>query len=103
MEHLCGSKEIATAAERPSAWHETTGQGAPGTIKQECRAESFFLLRYFYFWKFSFNCGNDRGVLRLSRAPRQSISRMGGVRDRIFSGAFFHEVRFRKSFSRSGS
>jgi hypothetical protein len=49
-------------------------------------------------WKFSLNCGNDSGVLRLSRASRQSIPCVSGIRDRIFPGAFFHEVRFRKFF-----
>jgi hypothetical protein len=97
------AKGLATAVARRPAWHETTGQDAPGTIKRERQAGSFFLLRYFYLGKFSLDRGNDRGVLRLSRAPRQSIPRMGGVRDRIFSGAFFHEVRFRKFFSRGSS
>ena len=57
-----------------------------------------FRVRYFCSWKFSLNCGNDRGVLRLSGASRQSISCVSGIRDRIFSGALFHEVRFRKFF-----
>jgi hypothetical protein len=44
------------------------------------------LPRYFYFGKFSFNRGNDSGVLGLSGTPRQSIPRVSGVRNGIFSG-----------------
>jgi hypothetical protein len=63
-------------------------------------AGSSLLLRYFYFWKFSLNCGNDRGVLRFPRTPRQGVSCVSGIRDRIFFGAFFNKVRFRKFFPR---
>jgi hypothetical protein len=64
---------------------------------------SLFVLFYTYLWKFSLHCGNNRGVLGLSRTPCQGISRVSGIRDRIFSSAFYHKVRFRKFLSRDNS
>jgi len=103
VENGCGGKGLAAAVAHLRMWYETTRQGAPGTTMGGRWVGLLFLLRYFYFWKFSLNRGNNGGVLRLSRAPRQSISCVSGISDRIFSGTFFHEVRFRKFFSRSSS
>lgn len=61
------------------------------------------LLLYFDLWKFSVHRGNDRGMLWLSGTPCQSITCMSGIRNRIFSRPFFHEVRFWKFLSCSSS
>src|SRR5580693_9777579 len=66
---------------------------------KECQESPLFPLRRTNFGKFAPNCGNNSGVLRLSRTPRQSISCVSSIRNRIFSGVLFHEVRFRKFFS----
>ena len=75
------SQECPVFALRPACDEPlATGQERQGTTP--------VLLRYSYFGKFSFNRGNDSGVLGLSGAPRQSIPRVSSVRDRIFSGTF---------------
>jgi hypothetical protein len=62
------------------------------------RGENPLLLGDFYFGKFFLYRGDDIGVLGLTRTSSQSVSRVSGVGDGIFSGVFFHEVRLREFF-----
>jgi hypothetical protein len=54
---------------------------------------------YFYVREFPSHSCNDRRVFGLSRTSRERISRVGSVRDGVFSGAFLDEVRFRELIS----
>jgi hypothetical protein len=70
----------------PEILRERSGLGRPGFNHVGVPDGIIFPLLYFYFWKLSLHCGNNSGVLRLSRTPPQGVSRVSGVRDRIFSG-----------------
>jgi hypothetical protein len=60
---------------------------------------ALFLFRYSYFGEFSPHRSNHSCVLRLARTPCQCVSSVSSVRNWIFSGDFFNEVRLRKFFS----